>query len=91
MTPHTHALHVMRAEASPVLKAIMADNSHPAERLRIAAAQLDAHLVGGAYTRLTVEQRCDLRGLVFMLHDVADKLAEPAPQPVARSWWRFWG
>lgn len=89
MTPHTHALHALRASSSPTLAAIMHDTAPPAERLRIAAGQLDGALAGGEYNRLNSHQRCDLRGLVFMLHSVADCIEAPPPR-VARKWWRFW-
>lgn len=89
MTPHTHALHAIYASADRTLAVIMHDDAPPAERLRIAAGQLDAALVEGEYKRLRDNQRRDLRALVFMLHDVADKI-EVAPI-VARKWWRIWG
>lgn len=90
MTPHTHGLHILRACADPVLRACMLDTSPLHERLRTAAYQLRASVEAGDWDRLNDTRKTELRGLVWFLHEMADK-AEPAPQPVARSWWRFWG
>lgn len=86
-----NAITGFQTAASPTLRAIM-DNTAPARiRLRTMAAQLDGALEAGEYRRLRDDQRCDLRGLVFALHAVADQLGEPvvAERP-ARKWWRIW-
>ena len=85
-----NAINTLRAVASPTLAAIMRDTTPPATRLRIAAGQLDGALVADEYKRLRDDQRCELRGLVFMLHDVADRIeAPPSPSPPRRWWWPF--
>lgn len=81
----TTTLQTLRAAASPTLAAIMRDTTPPAERLRIAAGQLDGALVADEYLRLRDDQRCELRCLVMMMHDVADRIEESAP--VVR-WWQ---
>ncbi len=86
----TTTIQTLRAAASPTLAAILRDTTPPAERLRIAAGQLDGALVADEYKRLRDDQRCELRGLVFMLHDVADRIeAPPSPSPPRRWWWPF--
>jgi hypothetical protein len=86
---HTHGLHILRACADPVLRACMLDNRPPRERLRDAAMQLQASVDAGEWNRVNDDRKCDLRGLVWFLHEMADNL-EPAPTTRARKWWRVW-
>jgi hypothetical protein len=87
----THALRPFQALTSPTLAAIMADTTPPAERARTMAAQLDAMLLVGEFDRLTIDQRCSLRALVFGLDFLAEAIEAQQPQPVRRArWWRWW-
>lgn len=66
-----------------------------AQRLRTAAAQLDAKLDAGEFSRLCSDRLVDLRSLVWMLDSAAvqAEAMTPRPQPLARSrpgWWRRW-
>ena len=56
----------------PTHRAILADDTPPAERARTMAQQLNAKLNAGEYKRLTDFQRCELRELVFGLTALAD-------------------
>lgn len=79
-------INTLQAVASPALRAIMDDRQPAAIRLRQMAAFADT----AADTGLVLTA-FDLRGLVFALHDVADKLMEaPEVVPVKRNRWRFW-
>lgn len=81
-----NAITGFQTAASPTLRAIMDDTAPARIRLRTMAAQLDGALDAGDV------DRCDLRGLVFALHAVADQLGEPvAVERPARKWWRIWG
>lgn len=80
-----HALHTLRALASPTCAAIMADHEPARVRLRIMAEQINGIVEAG--DRL---DGLELRALIYALHDVADKMGE-APQPMRRArdgWWR---
>jgi hypothetical protein len=57
---------------NPTRRAILADDTPPAERARTMASQLNAMLDAGEYKRLTDFQRCELRELVFGLTALAD-------------------
>ena len=84
------AINTLRAASSPTLAAILHDTTPPAERLRIAAGQLDGALVADEYKRLRDDQRCDLRALVMMRHSGADRIeTAPPPSPPRRRWWPF--
>ena len=87
---HSPALHTLHAAASPTLRAIMDDRQPAAIRLRQMASQLHGKLEAGNLRRLPSCELVEFRGLVFALHDVADKLMEE-PEVVAvatkRRWW----
>lgn len=87
---HTHAIRTLQTSACPTLRAIMTDPHQPAERLRIAARQLDKSLDAGEYARLASHQLVGLRGLVWMMDETAEQIetAEMAAHPVrARAGW----
>ena len=52
----SHAIHTPKTSACITLQAMMIDPHPPAERLRIAAQQLDAALDSGEYARLASHQ-----------------------------------
>lgn len=86
MTPHTHALHALRASSSPTLRAIMDDTQPARVRLRTMAVQLNGALDADCIDKI------ELRGLVFAMEAVADQLGEEAralPPPRRRRWWPF--
>jgi ABC-type transport system involved in cytochrome c biogenesis ATPase subunit len=69
---------------------MMIDTHPPAQRLRIAAQQLDAGLDAGQFARLASMQLVGLRGLVWMMDETAEQLdaAEMIARPVrARAGW----
>lgn len=92
MTPHTHALHALRADASPTLRLCMACTDHDHVRMFNAARQLDASLDAGEWDRVNCDRKRDLRGLVWFLDEMAERARERAETPprVARKWWKFW-
>jgi len=87
---HTHSAHAIRPVNCLTLRAMMTDPHPPAERLRIAAQQLDAALDAGEYARLASQQLVALRGLVWMMDETAEQIqsAEMVARPVrARAGW----
>lgn len=85
-----HAIHTPKTKTYPTLQAMMTDPHPPAERLRIAAQQLDAALDAGEYARLASHHLVGLRGLVWMMDETAEQIesAEMVTPPiVSRAGW----
>ena len=86
----SHTKHLPQADTCPTLRDMMIDTHPPAQRLRIAAQQLDAALDAGQFARLASMQLVGLRGLVWMMDETAEQrdAAEMAARPVrARAGW----
>lgn len=84
-------LRTLATNTDPVLRAIMSDETPPAERARIMAQQLNGKLEAGNLRRLPICELVDLRGLVWGLDSLADQLERPAIPARRNLWKRIFG
>lgn len=84
----------MQTQTSPTLRAIVFADGPPADMARTMAMQLNGKFEAGNLRRLPVCELVELRGLVFALDALADKIEAEAMArvvPRRRAWWRIWG